>query len=337
MVMIPTVPVDPAGLQTAAAQLRTGGAAIAEQADTVVRTWSGLDPYYDAPEAPALLDSLDPVTATAHAEQAQLAAVGRTLDFLAEEARATITELNMLRAQAATASPAAAALLEERALALIAQLHQVEQACATAIRATVGQAPVLARPAGVPSALSYLALLAGDHTPGLGSSYLDTQLESAMLTHFTDGSGSEYVLSRADLAMMKADPAVLAAGRAIRAGVPGTATPVTLEGGLPGFRADVDFKKPIPGRAINPFDGSIGRGRVFFDAGGNPVGISDAYDFTNPGNAVDLVNLDAGLFGSTALRGPRRRDRGTAPRPGAAGVTGRGHGRGTAGGAGVRP
>jgi hypothetical protein len=29
------------------------------------------------------------------------------------------------------------------------------------------------------------------------------------------------------------------------------------------------------------------------------VGISDTYDFTNPGNAVDLVNLDAGLFGST--------------------------------------
>ena len=296
MVFIPTVPVDPAGIQAAAGQLQTGAGAIAEQADTVVRTWTGLTPYYVAPEGPALFAALDPVARSAHLHRTRLASVRRTLDAFAAVAQETIRELDMLRAQAATATPAAAALLEERALELIAQLHQEEQACAADIRAAIAMQDDA--PSALSSSASWVALVAGDETPGLGSSYLDTDLEYAMLTHFTDGTGSQYVLSDADLAALRADPAVQAAGAAIRAGLPGAGTAVTLEGGLPGFRVDVDFKQSVPGRATNPFDGSIGRGRVFFDPAGNAVGISDAYDFTNPGNAVDLVNLDAGLLGS---------------------------------------
>ena len=294
MVFIPTIPVDPAGIQAAAGRLHTGGAAMAEQADTVVRTWTGLSSYYVAPEGPALFAALDPVAQSAREHRIRLSSVRSILDAFAVVAEQTIRELDMLRAQAATASPPAAALLEERALALIAQFHQEEQACAGDIRAAIAMHAGL--PGALSSAASWLALEAGDKS--LGLSLVDTELEHAMLTHFTNGTGSQYVLSDADLAALRADPAVQARSAAIRAGAPGAATAVTLEGGLPGFRADIDFRQPVPGRTVNPFDGSIGRGRVFFDPAGNVVGISDAYDFTNPGNAVDLVNLDAGVFGS---------------------------------------
>ena len=77
--------------------------------------------------------------------------------------------------------------------------------------------------------------------------------------------------------------------------VPATLTAVTLEGGRPGYAADVDFKQPAAGRGTNAFDGSVGRATAYFDADGNFVGLSDLYDFSNRGPDVDLVNLAGGL------------------------------------------
>ena len=300
-VFVPTVPVDPAGIHAAADQLHRGGAALAEQADVLVQTWTGLGSYYHAPETPALTAALDPVLREARLHQTRLATVRAALNAFATEAQLIIRRLDALRAAAVGASPAAAAAIELQVTLLLAQLRQAELRCAIEIRSAVAEVDHVA--GSLSSTVSWLALLAGDRT--IGSGYLDTDLEYAALTHFTNGTGREYVLSAADLEALRGDPAVRRSGEAIRAGVPGVATPVTLEGGRPGFRVDIDFKQPDPGRAANPFDGSVGRGRVFFDAFGNPVGISDAYDFTNPGNAADLVNLDGGLLGSESfhLRG----------------------------------
>jgi hypothetical protein len=296
MVTIPLVAVDPAGLRAAADQLRTGGDALADQAGVLVRTWTGLGEVYLAPEAPALVRGLDPVGESAQLHRARLAAVSTALDVFSYQAESVIRQLDDLRAQAAGADPFAAADIEARAGVLMSQLEDAERTCAAAVTAETDRYDDT--PAGPSSEASWLALLAGDKIPGLGAGYLDTDLEFAMLTHFSDGSGTEYVLSPADLAQLRDDPAVRQGGDAIRAGQLAAATPVTLEGGIPGYRVDVDFKQPVPGRPVNPFDGSIGRGHVFYDRQGNFAGISDAFDFTNGGNAVDLVNLDAALFGS---------------------------------------
>jgi hypothetical protein len=299
MVTIPVVAVDPAAVRAAAAQLMGGGPALAEQADIVVRTWAGLGPSYQAPEAHALLAALDPVHTATQPHGERLRSAGAALDAFSYEAQAVVGQLDDLRAAAATADPLQAADLEARAGVLLAQLEEAERTCAAAIRAAVGQQEGPA--SELSSGLSFTALLLGDKVPGLGASYLDTPLEFAMLTHFTSGDGGEYVLSDADLAALHDDPAVRAAGDAIRSGRMDGATPVTLEGGAPGFAVGVDFKQAVPGRTSNPFDGSLGRARVFYDAAGNAVGVSDAFDFTNGGKAVDYVNLTAGLSGAKAF------------------------------------
>lgn len=299
MVTIPVVAVDPAAVRAAAAQLMGGGPALAEQAGIVVRTWAGLGPFYLAPEAPTLLAALDPVRTATEPHGDRLRSAGAALDAFSYEAEAVVSQLEDLRIMAATADPFQAADLEARAGVLLAQLEEAERTCAAAIRAAAQE------PAGAPSELSsglaWTTLLLGDKVPGLGASYLDTPLEFEMLTHFTSGAGGEYVLSGADLAALRDDPAVRAAGDAMRSGRMDGVTPVTLEGGAAGFAVGVDFKQEIAGRTSNPFDGSLGRARVFYDAAGNAVGVSDAFDFTNGGKAVDYVNLTAGFFGARAF------------------------------------
>jgi hypothetical protein len=293
---IPTVAVDPAGLRVAADSARSGAADMAEQATLVSRTWAGLTQFYAAPEAETLAAALDPVVSSADLHRTRTVTVYRALTTFADEAESVIRQLDALRAEEA-ANPLAAAELEQRAAMLLGMLAEAEGTCAGVISAAAATSDDT--PSRPSADLDWALLLGGDHLVGGG--YLQTPLEYALLTHFVEGSGAEYVLSAVDLDALRADPAVRQAADAIRSGRPVNAAPVTLEGGTPGFRVPIDFKQPVPGRAGNAFDGSIGRGQVFFDRTGNVAGISDAYDFTNGGQSVDLVNAAAGLFGAKAF------------------------------------
>lgn len=300
MVTIPTVAVDPAGIRDAADRLRDGGVALAEQADLVIHTWLGLGSFYVAPETRMLMASLDPVGRSARDHRERLAAVHTALDAFADEAEAVVRGLDNLRARADRGgAPPLTAGLGYQADLLLRRLRDAEEVCAAAVRAALDVRDEL--PSAGDSGTAFLELVAGDRTP-LGASYLDTPLEAAMLTHFVNGTGQDYVLSAADLDAARTDPAVVAAGAGLRAGRLDDATAVVLEGGQPGYRVDVDFKQPVDGRTVNPFDGSIGRARAFFDSSGNFVGMTDSFDFTNGGNAVDLVNLTAGTYGSEPFR-----------------------------------
>ena len=131
---------------------------------------------------------------------------------------------------------------------------------------------------------------------------LDTPLENALLHHWIEGSGQTYRLSVADMAGLANTPDALAVGKYIAANGSAAAgdtvnlgryqttlKPVTLENGRPGYRADLDFN-PDRNAAGNPYNGSIGRGRVYFDQAGKAVGVLDSYDFSNDSIVVDGIN-----------------------------------------------
>lgn len=307
-VTIPTVAVDPAAIRAAAGALPAAAAAMVAQADAVTRTWTGLGQVYLAEETPVLLRALDPVRDAAELHLTRVDSVAAALQEFADTAEYVVRQLEDLRTQAATASPIVSGMIEEQAASLLAVLQEAERTCAAAIDAAAVQpASTVADDIGgvVRDGFrgdAWTALWLGDKIPGFGSSYLDTDLESRMLTHFTDGSGDEFVFTPADLAALRDNPAVRRAGDAIRlggiAGLP--IRGVTLEGGRPGYRVAVDFKDPLAGGPGNPFDGSLGRAAVYYDLDGNFVGMSDRFDFSNGGNAVDAVNLVGGLADSRA-------------------------------------
>ncbi|CAA9218076.1 MAG: hypothetical protein AVDCRST_MAG41-362 [uncultured Corynebacteriales bacterium] len=308
-VTIPTVAVDPGAIRAAAAALAAAVAAVAAQADAVGRTWTGLGQVYLAEETPVLLRALDPVRDAAELHRARVDSVAGALEGLADRAEYVIRQLEDLRAQAATAVPPVAGLLEEQAAGLLAVLREAERVCAAEIDAAAVQpASTVAGDLGgwVLDGFrgdAWTALWLGDKIPRFGASYLDTDLESRMLEHFTDGSGDEFVLGPADVAALRDNPAVRRAGDAIRLGGAGglpSIRKVVLEGGAEGYRVAVDFKEPLAGGPGNPFDGSLGRAAVYFDLDGNFVGMSDRFDFSNGGDAVDAVNLVGGLADSRA-------------------------------------
>ena len=297
-VTIPDVAVDPAALHAAAAAMTRAAAAVSAQADTVVRTWTGLGGYYAAAETPALLAALGPVRAGAEEHQRRIGGVGTALDDFVQVVAPIRRQLDELRAQAATAPPEDEARIQQQAHDLLAALQAAEQTCAGAIRAALEQPdapPGAGLAATVGGGLGALALRAGDRF--LGSNLLQSPFEQALVGHFTGGTGDTFVLSADQLAALAADPAVRRAGEGVRLGEAGRR--VTLEGGLDGYAVEIDFKKDVPGRVGgNPFDGSLGKVTTFFDAGGRFVGTSDVYDFTNNSLAVDQTNLVGGLVGA---------------------------------------
>lgn len=304
---IPTVEVDPGAVRAAAGALPAAAAAVAAQADAVGRTWTGLGQVYLAEETPVLLRALDPVRDSAELHRTRVASVAAALEEFAGHAESVVRQLDDLRARAAAAAPSTAEQLAEQAAVLLTVLSDAEQACAADIDAAAMQpARTLAGDVGgwVLDGFrgdAWTALWLGDKIPGVGASYLDTDLEDRMLRHFTDGTGAEFVFSPADLAALRDNPAVRRAGDAIRLG--GAGLPireVILEGGRPGYRVAVDFKDPAAGGPGNPFDGSLGRAAVYYDLDGTFVGMSDRFDFSNAGPAVDAVNLVGGAADSRA-------------------------------------
>jgi hypothetical protein len=307
-ISIPTIAIDTAGLRAVASALPPDGLALTRQAEVVVRTWIGLAEVYEAPESPVLVSALDPVRASARLHQARVDAVAPILDRFAAEVEDVVRQLDALRARAGSATGAAAARIEEEVLDLLAQVVTAEQAAGADIRAVTDEPP--SKPGyahAVDSLGGYVLLDQGDSW--VGDDLLNTPLEAAVLDHFTRASGDDFVLSAADVAAADGDPIIRQIEEAIRFGgagdgakvatgdgaVPSTLAAVTLEGGRPGYAADVDFKQPATGRGENAFDGSLGRATAYFDTDGSFVGLSDLYDFSNRGPSVDLANLGGGL------------------------------------------
>lgn len=146
-------------------------------------------------------------------------------------------------------------------------------------------------------------ILLGDKSIGAG--HIDTPFEHKLLKKWLYGNGSPYVLSGAELGVVKTNPDVQAIGSAIAGGqVPkdGVQLPdgshvkprsVTLADGTKGYVADMSFTMQR-----NELDGSIGKGRVYFDSEGRPVGIRDTYDFSNDNITVDATNLVGSSIGA---------------------------------------
>lgn len=294
-VTIPPVGLDPAALRAAAAAMTHSAAVAAAQADTVARTWLGLGPYYTAPEAPQLLAALDPVRLGAAAHQRRIAGARTALDAFLDIAEPIVRQLDELRVQAATAPPADEPRIRQQAQDLLGALQAAEQACAGAIRSALDQDE--SAPTANPYAITVgtESLRFGDQVAGDG--LIDSGFEESLLRHFTAGTGSPYVLSPAELSALAADPAVRQAREAVRSGRIGR--DVLLEGGVRGREVEVDFKLPVPGRVgENPYDGSLGKTKLYFDENGHFVGMADLYDFTNDSPAVDAVNLVGGVVGA---------------------------------------
>ncbi|MGL5931116.1 MAG: hypothetical protein ACRCY8_19450 [Dermatophilaceae bacterium] len=325
VVDIPTIAVQPALLREAAAALAGGGTAAALEGEELPRTWVGLANFYQAPETPDLLTVLDPVRESTARHELRMTNVRRALDDFADEADAVIAQLDDARALVA-GRPELEADVAGSVAAALARLAEAEAACAGAIRAELadGATGVAATVGDIGDGIgdflhakdafvAWTLLLAGDATAGEG--YLDSGFEKGLIWHFTEGTGEDYVLSAEELAPVSAAPAVHQVSAAIASGAvrggssiplgdagrPAPVRAVTLEGGRPGYAVPVDFRQPVEGGAVNPFDGSLGRAEVFFDESGRAVGIRDTFDFSNGGRPVDAVNLVGGLYGSRAF------------------------------------
>jgi hypothetical protein len=151
------------------------------------------------------------------------------------------------------------------------------------------------------------AILAGDQR---AAHHIDTPFEKKLLKKWLYGDGSPYVMSKDELATVQKNPSVVEVTNSLSSSKLGphvgdtarlklkdgsnvTLTRVQLADGSIGARADMMFTNQK-----NLLDGSIGKGRVYFDAKNQPVGILDSYDFSNKNLAVDGVNLAGSTTGA---------------------------------------
>lgn len=214
-------------------------------------------------------------------------------------------------AYAAATPPQRGGLLRSPALHQFAERYLADHADRTLTGPAVGAGPLTAEDLfrGDRVGLRHSAsqqeaeILLGDKAIGAG--HIDTPFEHKLLKKWLYGNGSPYVLSSAELDGVKTNPDVQAIGSAIAGGQApkdGVRLPdgshvqprsVMLADGTKGYVADMSFTMQR-----NELDGSIGKGRVYFDSEGRPVGIRDTYDFSNDNITVDATNLVGSSIGA---------------------------------------
>jgi hypothetical protein len=126
----------------------------------------------------------------------------------------------------------------------------------------------------------------------VGNGVLNTQLERDLLHHWIEGSGSSYQLDAQDLAAIQRHPNTKAVSDMIRSNsqsMSDVVQTVTLENGLQGYKASLDFGHQTG--ADNELDGSLGKADVYFNQKGDVIGVLDSYDFSNDNVFVDGINI----------------------------------------------
>jgi type II secretory pathway pseudopilin PulG len=153
-----------------------------------------------------------------------------------------------------------------------------------------------------------------------GNALLDTSFEDELLRRWIAGDGGTYRLTPEELALVQSSPKAqqygewvrdsgssLADGEIVKPGFDDGSTSVervVLEDGRTGYRVSGTFNDANTARG-DPLDGSFGKANVYYDAAGNVVGITDTYDFSNPGFDVKAVNAVGATAGAKnfAVRG----------------------------------
>ncbi|MGQ4266978.1 CdiA C-terminal domain-containing protein [Nocardiopsis changdeensis] len=97
---IPYPLTDVWSLNYAAEKLRSGGEALAGDAEDMRSTWTGLQAHYSAPESDDLFSKMDPVVTRGEGIEADLGTVATALEDLAEAAATARRKLNTLRIEA---------------------------------------------------------------------------------------------------------------------------------------------------------------------------------------------------------------------------------------------
>ena len=150
---------------------------------------------------------------------------------------------------------------------------------------------------------AYQAIKKGDGVKG--NALLDTSFEDQLLRRWIAGDGDTYRLTPEELALVQDSPKAqqygewvrdngssLGDGEIAKPGFDDGATKVervVLEDGRVGYRVSGTFNDANTARG-DPLDGSFGKANVYYDAAGHVVGITDTYDFSNPGFDVKAVN-----------------------------------------------